>query len=365
MSSGVTCGNDPDDTYPPPPTRKGATPISESGDYDPGEFRKYDFKDERKTFDASAGRSYADAINSGKKETDLVPETLKTLATRVLFVFCDITGSMGAWPATIFAKLGLLATEGKEYLGKDMEIGFGAIGDAQAGDRYPLQVQPFTKGVALRDTLQKLVVVGGGGGTLEESYELAALYAARNIEMPNAIQPILIIIGDERPYNFVSKEMAKEIARVNLKKDLSTKEIFAELKRKFSVYLVRKPYQEMSDNRQSPTDQGIYASWVSVLGPQWIAELPSADRIVDVILGILAVETGRGEYFDKEIRERQTPEQVNTVYKSLATVMPGLSSDDSKKKPGKNAKKDSDKKSGRSVMREDDDDSPGESNLFI
>ena len=42
--------------------------------------------------------------------------------------------------------------------------------------------------------------------------------------------------------------------------------------------------------------------------------------MVDVIFGILAKDTGRVDYFRKEIEARQKAGQVKTVYKALETV---------------------------------------------
>ena len=56
------------------------------------------------------------------------------------------------------------------------------------------------------------------------------------------------------------------------------------------------------------------------MGEDHVVELPDAKRVVDVIFGILARETGRIEYFREEIEGRQDPDQVKTVYKSLATI---------------------------------------------
>ena len=57
-----------------------------------------------------------------------------------------------------------------------------------------------------------------------------------------------------------------------------------------------------------------------MLGAEHIAMLPSADRVVDVIFGILAQEKNRVDYFRKELEGRQRPDQVDTVYKSLKTI---------------------------------------------
>ena len=172
--------------------------MSEAGDFTPGVWAGYDFSSARKKYDVHVGRSYGDAVAKRKKATDLVPASLTTNSESPLVIACDVTGSMGEWPAVIFSKLPYLELEGKEYLGPTMEISFAAIGDAYC-DQYPLQVRPFTSGTDLKSQLEELVIEGGGGGQACESYELAALYYSRNVGMPNAIKPIFVYIGDEPP----------------------------------------------------------------------------------------------------------------------------------------------------------------------
>ena len=286
--------------------------MSESADYSPGDWKGYDFNDARKAYDVHVGRSYTAAKAAKKTLADLVPESISTDSDAPLMILCDVTGSMGDWPATIFSKLPYLDLEGKEYLGPNMEISFAAVGDAHS-DRYPIQIRGFNKGISLKDELEKLVIEGNGGGQSSESYELTALYYARNAHMPNAKRPIMIIIGDEGFYETVSKRQAK-LDHVNLQESyLNTDELFKELQEKYSVYLIRKPYDSGSENE-------IQKRWEGLIGKEHIAMLPSADRVIDVIFGILAQEKNRVDYFRKEIEDRQTPMQVDTVYKSLKTI---------------------------------------------
>lgn len=293
--------------------------MSEAADYDPGPWRGHDFKDARRAYDAHVGRSYSDALTAGKTKTDLLEPSLRTESTNPLTIICDVTGSMGDWPATMFSKLPYLEIEGKEYLGKDMEISFAAVGDAYS-DNYPLQVRKFTSGKNLEKTLKELVIEGNGGGQQCESYDLAALYYARNVEMPNAVKPITIFIGDEGLYDFVNPDQAKTLMGISLEEKLSTKAVFEELKRKSAVYLISKPYGSGSGSDSDPTTRGIQAQWASYLGADHIAMLPEAARVVDVVFGILAKETGRIDYFRKELTERQKPDQVKTVLKTLHTI---------------------------------------------
>ena len=284
--------------------------MSESADYSPGDWKGHDFTAARKAYDVHVGRSYSDAKADNKRVQDLIPVKLTTDSPAPLVVLCDVTGSMGDWPATIFSKLPYLDNECKEYLGPDMEVSFGAMTDID--DAYPLQVRPFHKGLELKKQLEELVIGGGAGPEgAHEAYELAALYYARNVEMPKAQHPILIFISDEHFHKFIEKSFAKT-AHIDIEKKMDVKAIFEELREKFAVYVIRKPY--------SGHDDAINKEWAEVLGDDHIAHLPSADRVVDVIFGILAKETNKIDYFKTEIEGRQRLDQVNTVYKSLKTI---------------------------------------------
>ncbi len=294
--------------------------MSESGDFSPGYWAGHDFSSARKSYDPHAGRSYADAKAVGKKTKDLVPQSISTESDKPLTILCDVTGSMSEWPGVIFSKLPYLELEGQEYLGKNMEICFGAVGDAYC-DTYPLQMRPFTKGLELKDRLKELVIEKGGGGTKQESYELAAYYCLHNVQMPKAIiKPPLLFIGDEAPYDFINEEHVRNHSYGTLQSKLSTAALFKALMEKFSVYLIRKPYNKTSNNVMSAEDKKIYKAWCDLIGMDRIADLPEASRVVDVIFGILARETSRVAYFREELEGRQKPEQVKVVYKSLATV---------------------------------------------
>jgi hypothetical protein len=294
--------------------------MSETADFDPGHWRGHDFKSARRAYDVHVDRSYGDAVKAKKSLKDMVPAEIATNSPAPLTILCDVTGSMGDWPATIFSKLPYLELEGQEYLGPKMEICWGAIGDAQCNDKYPLQMRKFCKGTKLKKELKELIIEGGGGGGARESYELAALYCAKNISMPKAVKPVLIIIGDEGFYETINKADAKKYAKVSLQDRVTAKEIFAELQRKFSVYIIRKPYGGYYGDSTSGSDKTIHAQWVSVLGDDRVVMLPEASRVVDVIFGLLARETDRVDYFKDELKDRQKPGQVKTVMKALETV---------------------------------------------
>lgn len=236
-------------------------------------------------------------------------------------IVSDVTGSMGDAPAIMFEKLPYLSNECKEYLGKGAEICFAAVGDANS-DNYPLQVRKFAKESGLVKTLKEIVIEGGGGGTMQESYELAAAYFANNVEMPKAVTPVLIFIGDESPYETVRQDQAKDIAGVTIEKDIGTKRIFDSLQQRFSVYFIQRPYNQQEGEAMSGDTKNVRTNWRKYIPSDRIVYLPDPRRVVDVIFGLLANETGKKDYFEKELISRQNPKQIKEVLTSLReTVM--------------------------------------------
>jgi len=296
--------------------------MSEAGDYDPGKWSGHDFDSARRSYRSHAASSFSKAVNKGTTLKELLPATLSTKSENVLVIMTDQTGSMGEWPATMFSKLPYLEHEAKtEYMGEDIEISWGAIGDANNGENYPVQARPFASGTKLAKTLKELVIEGLGGGTTQESYELGALYCARNIEIPNAVKSVLIFIGDESPYSSIEPEMAK-LVYVDLQQKIKTEKVFEELREKFSVYFVQKPYnnERLEDGPLTGTTKKVHRDWAALVGEEHIALLGDPGRVVDVIFGILAKEAGKIVYFKKELEDRQKPEQVKSVYTALRTI---------------------------------------------
>jgi len=286
--------------------------MAEDADFSPGAWKGHDFASAREFYADHAGRSYAEANAKGVEATSLVPSSLTTQSTSPLVVMVDVTGSMTTWPAVIFSKLPYLDIEGKEYLGPDMEISFAANTDLDDG--YPLQIRKFGTGPSLKTELSNFII-GGGAGPVggQEAYEMGALYYAFNVDMPNAVRPIFIFVSDEQPHAAVTSAAAQKYAKVDLgkKNRMTVDEVFDALKTKYSVYLVHKRYEDGGRSRQE---------WVRLIGADRVVDLDDPERIVDVIFGILAQETGRVDYFKKEIEGRQNPRQVATVYKALGTV---------------------------------------------
>ncbi|MEZ0107510.1 hypothetical protein ABH920_001502 [Catenulispora sp. EB89] len=135
-----------------------------------------------------------------------------SLAISVLF---DVTGSMGGVPRVLQTKLadlhGLLLRKG--YVDHP-QIMFGAIGDAYS-DRVPLQVGQFESDNRMDEQLGEIVLEGGGGGQMRESYELAMYFMAHHTALDchekRGKRGYLFIIGDEMPYPNVNPQHVSRI----------------------------------------------------------------------------------------------------------------------------------------------------------
>jgi hypothetical protein len=113
----------------------------------------------------------------------------------------------------------------------DPQLMFMAIGDATS-DRAALQVGQFESTAQLMDQwLTWSYLEGGGGGSGEESYELAFYVAAQHTDMDNWAKRkkkgYLFITGDELPYPAVSRHQVEGLMGEKLDEDIPIQEVIA------------------------------------------------------------------------------------------------------------------------------------------
>lgn len=293
--------------------------MTEAGDYEPASWAvSHDFGKARRSY---ASRNQA-SVSKARARGSLLESTVSTECENPLVVCCDVTGSMGEWPEIMFSKLPYLDYEAKVYLGDAVEICWSAIRDFHSGDDHSLQVRPFASG---EENLQRLEEIHRGGGSRpSEDYELAVAYFAYNCNMPNAINPVMIFIGDDTVYDTLTKANAKRYAKVDLPKVQTKEQLFASLKQKFDVYFVQK-VTEVSGNELVGWDKEVYECWEPLVGADHIVHLSSPERVVDVIFGILGEATGKRDYFVEELKHRQLDDEggeqkVETVLTAMKTI---------------------------------------------
>ena len=286
------------------------------GAYDYGSARKPYLEDLAKDAADKGPRSYALKSSPNLALVDPKGKTIKTESEDVIVVAVDGTGSMQTWPAEIFDRLPLLYQTLSKYR-PNTEISFSVIGDATS-DTWPSQISDFGKGVALDDYLKALKPEGGGGGGMRESYELWGYFMNQYCEMPKAISPTLIIMGDEKFYPTINPAQVEHYLGRKLQSPLDSVGMWKELGNKFDIYLLRKSY--------AGHDEEIIKQWAEAIGPQRIIPVEESTRAVDVALGLVAKKWGYFSDFKTNLSARQDEDNIKKVMKSLkaaSVAVPG------------------------------------------
>ncbi|MFJ4851728.1 MULTISPECIES: hypothetical protein [unclassified Streptomyces] len=221
----------------------------------------------------------------GVRESRDSDEHPTSLAIAVLF---DVTGSMRTVPQVLQTKLpelfGLLLRKGYT---EHPQILFGAIGDATC-DRVPLQLGQFESDNRMDDDLGNILLEGGGGGQMTESYELALYAMARHTALDchekRGRRGYLFLVGDELPYGKVKADEVYEVLGDDLPEDIPVTRIVAELRQKFDVYYILPAGSSYVGNAE------VLGTWRKLLG-QNVIELDDLDAVCETI----ALTVGLGE----------------------------------------------------------------------
>lgn len=178
--------------------------------------------------------------------------------TTPIVIAMDVTRSRGNDSRLMYDKLPMFL--GQLELGGYVEgaaISFAAIGDANS-DQAPLQVGQFEADNRLDEVLSRFWLEEGGGGTGQESYELAAYYYARHSVLAcqeRGEKGYFFFVGDEGFYPSVEAAHIRRWLGREESQDLDSARIFSELQEKFHVFMVypRKSWEE----RKSDIDAEI------------------------------------------------------------------------------------------------------------
>lgn len=200
--------------------------------------------------------------------------------SRAVAVIFDVTGSMGRVPRILQTKLpgllGLLLRRG--YL-TDPQILFGAIGDATC-DRVPLQIGQFESDNRMDDHLGNIVLEGGGGGQMTESYELAMYTIARHTDIDcfnkRGQKGYLFLMGDELAYSHAKKREISKLLGEQVDEDIPIEQLVAELRRKWEVYFI------IPDGGFHSADPRLHEYWTTLLG-QNVIRLDDLEAVCETI----------------------------------------------------------------------------------
>jgi hypothetical protein len=219
------------------------------------------------------------------RDSDLHPESL-AIAT-----FFDVTGSMGKIPRELQRRLvnqmTLLTT--RHYVDHPQQF-FGAIGDATC-DQGSLQVGQFEVGLEMDDDLERVWVESGGGGQQAESYELAYYFAARHMATDcytkRNKKGYLFTMGDEMPYDAVSRSQVLRLCGDHIQADIPIADIISECAEKWNLFHLLV---------QTPTSTGyarIGQKWRELLPEGHVIEMADPKNVAEVIALIIGISEGR------------------------------------------------------------------------
>jgi hypothetical protein len=169
-----------------------------------------------------------------------------------IIVALDVTRSRGDDTKLMYEKLPQLMgqIELKGYI-DNPGISFCAIGDATC-DRAPLQVGQFEADNRLDEELERIWIEEGGGGTGQESYELAAYFYSRTncVRLAQGIgkKGYCFFVGDEGFYPQVDKAQIARVIGDTVDADLPSVDTFRKLQEKFHCFLLY-PHKPMAERK--------------------------------------------------------------------------------------------------------------------
>lgn len=267
------------------------------------------------SYDSWGASSVSASKFSSSLDESMLPNGKKIVSNskNPIILVLDVTGSNINFARLVYDKLPMFygQIEEKGYL-DDFDLCICAVGDAKCDD-YPIQIGTPAKGLEIDSWIEKLVLEGGGGGNVTESYELMAHYLLNNTEFRKDATPMVFFIADEKPYDKVSAREATEIGSPTQ----SDYDPWSELSKKFgdNVYVMLNKYC----GREFRSD--ITNKWNEVLSPQHTIRIPEEKAIVDLMLGIIALRTKELESYALDMKGRgQTALRISGVTSSLEAL---------------------------------------------
>ncbi len=282
-----------------------------------GSYFNRDDYDARKAFRAATSTpvfAYDADVRSGKVDAkvhkDLDPKGANRESrdsdahpiTVPIGVIFDCTGSMATVPAILQDKLAnLMGTflddkaSGKKYLGDGYPaILIGGLDDyhAQRGAGFAhgegtLQVGQFESGMEIDQMLEKLWLTANGGGTYDESYEIAMYFMARHTVHDHwekrGRRGYVFFIGDEHPYRDVESAVVENVIGDKLQADLALKDVVAELQERYNVFMI------IPNMTNHYADMSLLKFWQDLLGQQNAMRLQDPNKICEMIASTVAL----------------------------------------------------------------------------
>ncbi|MBI3957011.1 MAG: VWA domain-containing protein [Candidatus Kerfeldbacteria bacterium] len=212
------------------------------------------------------------------RDSDEHPESLP-----VAMLF-DVTGSMGVIPKELQKKLAqlmdvIIAKAGIQH----PQILVGAIGDATC-DQYPFQVGQFESDNRFDEQLRNIILEGGGGGQVMETYGLAWRFAvyhtATDAWDKRGKKGYLFTMGDEMPWPTVTAQQVSQIFGVETENDETVEELLAKVQERWEVFHLG------AMDGSYPDRNDIHDRWHQLLGERYV-KVEDSSLVCEVIAGLI------------------------------------------------------------------------------
>lgn len=210
--------------------------------------------------------------------------------SNAVIIGLDVTGSMGAVVRGIHRDLPRLheLLLGHNYL-EHPQICFTAVGDATC-DQVPLQVGQFESDNRMDQHLENMILEGGGGGQMTESYELLFYFAGQRTAIDcwekRKRKGYLFVIGDEMAYPRVSHQVVKGLFGGGLQADVPIDEAIAQAREKYHVFYV------IPGGASHGGDTKILGWWQERLGADSVIKLADPSDTSEAIALAIGIREG-------------------------------------------------------------------------
>lgn len=215
------------------------------------------------------------------RDNDEHPESLP------IAIIFDVTGSMGGIPKILQTKLTKLmdVVIAKADI-KDPQILVGAVGDATC-DNYPFQVGQFESDNRFDEQLRNIILEGGGGGQVMESYGLAYRFAAYHT-VTDAFEKrgkkgYLFTMGDERFWPTVKADDVSKLFGVPAEADETVESLLIKAQEKWEVFHL------CAMDGSYPDRDDIHGAWRKLLGERYI-KVDDSSLVCEVIAGLVHLQ---------------------------------------------------------------------------
>lgn len=221
------------------------------------------------------------------RDSDLNPQS------NAIIVGLDVTGSMDP-VLDAMARQGLNTLITEIYDRKpilDPHLMLMGIGDAEAGDRAPLQVTQFEADIRIAEQLTKIYLERGGGGNNYESYALAwyfgGLHTAIDCFEKRGKKGYLFTVGDEGPTPYLKEPDIQKVTGDIVAQRLMAQELLTLASRYYEVFHLM---VEEGNHFRSAGDR-VVKEWTALLG-QRALPLKDHTKLSEVIVSAIQITEG-------------------------------------------------------------------------